>query len=134
MKKLTHFFSNLTGFLLSAALLLAVFAGVVFLGGGLMKLFGFEYSSKGSLFLFFLLTALAGFPLEVLAQALPKALLQMELLSRTAARVLFVVLDTAVTAAAMLLVDGAMRSVWAPFPAILAVALAMALTSVKDIQ
>ena len=133
MKKLKSLCGNLAGFALSAALLLAVFAGVVFLGGGLMRLFGFEYSSKGSLFLFFLLTALAGFPLEVLAQALPKALLQMELLSRTAARVLFVVLDAAVTVAAMLLVDGAMRSVCAPFPAILAVALAMALTSVKDI-
>ena len=99
-----------------------------------MRLFGFEYASGGSLFLFFLLTALAGLPLEVLAQALPKALLQMELLSRTAARALFVVVDTAVTVAAMLLVDGAMRSVYAPFPAILAVALGMALTSVKDIS
>lgn len=134
MKKLKSIWGNLAGFALSAALLLAVFAVVVFLGGGLMRLFGFEYSSKGSLFLFFLLTALAGFPLEVLAQALPKALLQMELLSRTAARVLFVVLDTAVTVAAMLLVDGAMRSVYAPLPAILAVALVMALTSVKDIS
>ena len=133
MKKLKSICGNVAGFALSAVLLLAVFAGVVFLGGGLMKLFGFEYTSKGAMFLFFLLTALAGFPLEVLAQALPKALLQMELLSTTAARVLFVVLDTAVTAAAMLLVDGAMRSVCAPFPAILAVALAMALTSVKDI-
>ena len=134
MKKLKSICGNLAGFALSAALLLAVFAGVVLLGGGLMKLFGFEYASKGSLFLFFLLTALAGFPLEVLAQALPKALLQMELLSRTAARVLFVVLDTAVTVAAMFLVDGAMKSVYAPFPAILAVALVMALTSVKDIS
>ena len=134
MKKLKSICGNLAGFALSAALLLAVFAGVVFLGGGLMKLFGFEYTSKGSLFLFFLFTALAGFPLEVLAQALPKALLQMEVVSRAAARVLFVALDTGVTTAAMLLVDGAMKSVYAPLPAILAVALVMALTSVKEVQ
>ena len=73
--------SKIVSVLIGAALFLAVALPVVFLesviGGFIMKLFGFRYDSMRSVFLFFMVAAVADAPLEILAKALPKAMMSL---------------------------------------------------------
>lgn len=126
MKKLKSALTALLGYGIMALLAL--------LGGNIMHLFGFQYQSLGSLLLFFLLTAAAGAPIELLSKIIPKALLHLGKLSQPAARGLFILLDLSTTAAAMALVDGAMKTVSATPLSILVIGLLMALFCVSDIK
>lgn len=89
--------SKIVSFLIGAALFLAVALPVVFLesviGGFIMKLFGFRYDSMRSVFLFFLVAAVADAPLEILAQALPKAIMRLGWIRKSGRFFLWYVLD-----------------------------------------
>ena len=119
---------------LIALLILGVFTLLALFGGGVMSLFGLEYVSVGSFLLFFLLSALAGFPLELLASALPRALFSLGRLSRRAAILLFLLLDTLSSCLSMSVLDWLIDGVWASPRAILAVSLAFALLSLSDFR
>ncbi len=134
MKKLSTWLGKLLGYGITALLIFGVFSLVALFGGTIMHFFGFTYASAGSLILFFVITGLAGLPCEILAKALPMALLHMEKISKNAARVLFVLLDMTVTVFFMLLVDYLMDSVSATDLSVIVIAFIMALCSVKDIQ
>lgn len=89
--------SKIVSFLIGAALFLAVALPVVFLesviGGFIMKLFGFCYDSMRSVFLFFLVAAVADAPLEILAKALPKAIMSLGWIRKSGRFFLWYVLD-----------------------------------------
>ena len=118
------------------AVLLAVFVIVSVLaifGGSVMRIFGFEYESVGTVILFFTISAVISFPASAFAEALPEVLLEMEWISLGIAKLLFLLLDTFATALGMAIVDYFMTSVSATDLAIFAVAVLLALPDVKDI-
>ena len=117
---------------LIVGIIVAIVAMMAYFGGAVMKVFGFEYESPGSIVLFFLFTAIAGFPAETIAKAFPRALLSLEKITVRGAKVLFVILDTAVTAVSMAIVDYFMDSVTATDASILAISLILALLSRED--
>ena len=84
--------------LLSCGLLITIVLSVLaLLSGAVMKLFGFEYKSVGSVILFFIVAAILSYPLSLIASALPKALLSLNKLSIQEAKLLYVFLDTFAT-------------------------------------
>ena len=117
---------------LIVGIIVAIVAMIAYFGGAVMKVFGFEYESPGSIVWFFLFTAIAGFPAETIAKAFPRALLSLEKITVRGAKVLFVILDTAVTAVSMAIVDYFMDSVTATDASILAISLILALLSRED--
>ena len=117
---------------LIVGIIVAIVAMIAYFGGAVMKVFGFEYESPGSIVLFFLFTAIAGFPAETIAKAFPRALLSLEKITVRGAKVLFVILDTDVTAVSMAIVDYFMDSVTATDASILAISLILALLSRED--
>lgn len=122
---------------ISALLGLALMAGILSLlalvCGQIMEWFGFEARSKASLIGFFVLTALVSYPLGLVAGALPKALLKLELLPKLSARILYVLLDSAATFYSLRAVDSWMLSVSASNAALLVVSILLALCSVGDV-
>lgn len=119
---------------LIAGIIVAIVAVIAYFGGAIMSVFGFEYVSPGSIVLFFLITAIAGFPAETIAKAFPRALLSLEKITARGAKILFVILDTAATAVTMAIVDYFMDSVSASDISILVVGLILALLSREDFE
>ena len=105
---------------LIVGIIVAIVAMIAYFGGAVMKVFGFEYESPGSI------------PAETIAKAFPRALLSLEKITVRGAKVLFVILDTAVTAVSMAIVDYFMDSVTATDASILAISLILALLSRED--
>ena len=114
-------------------ILFSVIAVLSVFGGAVMHLFGFEYRSVGSAVLFFVLAALAGFPAEIAAKAVPKALLSLGRLSVRQAKALFILLDMAVTMVSMAVIDALMDSVTTTFFSVFVIALVLAVFSVSEI-
>lgn len=89
--------SKIVSFLIGATLFLAVALPVVFLesviGGFIMKLFGFRYDSMRSVFVFFLVAAVADAPLEILAKAFPKVIMSLGWIRKSGRFFLWYVLD-----------------------------------------
>lgn len=103
-------------------------------GGAIMKLFGFQYESVGSIIKFFLIVNVLGFPIEMLAKGLPNVLLSLNKINLNSARILFLVLDTITTMVAMTIVDYFMESVSATSISMLVIAIIMAFFCVADIK
>ena len=133
-EKLKRLLVPVLGYAVITLLVLAVFAVLALFCGAVMRVLGFQYRSVGSFLLFFALSALLGFPAEVLAKALPRALLHLGKIRLPAAKVLFVCLDALSTALFMRLVDLCMPSVTANWLSLLAVALLLALGCVSDLD
>ena len=131
MKKIA---TSVMAYGISALLLIAIVSVLALFGGFIMKFFGFQYDSLPSIILFFVFTGLLGFPIEVIAMITPRALLSHHKLSLTAAKVLFIILDSASTVLVMTMVDFAMDSVKASGLAILVIAVIIALSSMSDVK
>lgn len=119
-------------------LLIVIFLILMFLaslvGGVIMKLFGFEYDSLLSLFLFFLIPNLICFPISEFVGMLPKVLyFEFKRISKRQAMLIFVVLDTLVSMIAYAITDYFMDSVKAGDAAIFVVSLVFALLEMKDV-
>ena len=112
-----------------ALLVLGILTGIAIIGGAAMAFLGLRYRSVVSVVLFFGIAALAGFPLEVLATALPKALLALGKLPPKGARALGFFLDAGATALVMTAVDSWMPSISATPASILAISLLLAVPS-----
>ena len=89
---------NMAGFLLAAAVILLIVAALAILGGAVMRVFGFEYSSVWSVILFFIIATILSLPVSIFAEALPKVLLKNFGKPRHTAAALYIVLDTLATA------------------------------------
>lgn len=131
-KKLKERLGSILGAGLMALIILAIIAVIAVFGGAVMRFFGFTYDSIGSILLFFVILTVAGFPLEVLAGALPKALLSLGRISPRACKVMAFAFDTCATAVTMLFVDALMDSVSASGAAIAVCSLLLAVPWGKD--
>ena len=120
--------------LLGVGLILAVLAAVSLVAGGVMKLFGFTYDSVGSLVLYFIFASVLSAALGQAFSALPKVLYEMGKLNRAEGIILYLVLDTLVTAVGLGVVDRWMPSVAATDKAIVAVSLLLALPGLSDFK
>ena len=129
MKKFDH-----VAVLLGIGLVLAVLAAVSLVAGGVMKLFGFAYDSVGSLVLYFIFASVLSAALGQAFSALPKVLYEMGKLNRAEGIILYLVLDTLVTAVGLGVVDRWMPSVSASDRAIIAVSLLLALPGLSDFK
>lgn len=127
--------AKIIAFLIFAVIVIAVISVIAIFGGFVMRFFGFEYESVGSIILFFLLATIVSYPIGLLAEALPQVLLN-EFHRGTVgqARFLFLFIDTIGTAIGLTVVDMFMDSVSATELAIFVVSFLLALPCVKDIK
>lgn len=69
-------------FLIGGVLVVGVLSIIALICGAVMRLFGFYYTSVGSVVLFFIIATIISYPLNLLASALPKALLALEKINK----------------------------------------------------
>ena len=75
--------------LLCGVLFIIVLSVLALISGAIMKVFGFEYRSIGSIILFFIIATIISYPLGLIAGAFPKALLSLDKVSIYTAMALF---------------------------------------------
>ena len=99
-----------------------------------MTMFGFEFTSVKSIILFFIVVSILGFPLEILAKSLPKAMLSVNKISLLKAKIIFVIMDTCSTVITMKIVDNKMDGVSATNLSILVISFIFAILSISDLK
>ena len=134
INKLKKILEPIIGYGIVFIVLIAVISVIAILGGGIMRLFGFEYTSVKSIIIFFTIVTLVGFPIETLALSFPKALLSLDKITIKLAKILFVILDTLSTMLTMSLIDYFMGSVSASDISIFVISFIIALLSMKDLN
>ena len=121
----------------------SIICGTIFIGmlsiialvsGTVMKLFGFQYESIGSIILFFIIATIMSFPLNLIAGALPKALYELERISKLDALILYLTLDTIATSFGLKIVDYYMSSVSATTISIVVISFLLALPGRYDFK
>ena len=132
--KLKKILEPIIGYGIVFIVLIAVISVIAILGGGIMRLFGFEYTSVKSIIIFFTIVTIVGFPIETLALSFPKALLSLDKITIKLAKILFVILDTLSTMLTMSLIDYFMGSVSASDISIFVISFIIALLSMKDLN
>lgn len=127
--------AKIIAFLILIIIMLVVVSVIAIFGGFVMRFFGFEYESVGSIICFFLLASILSYPISLIAEAFPKVLLN-EIRRGTVgqARFLYLFIDTIATAVGFTVVDMFMDSVSATELAIFIVSFLLALPGVKDIK
>ena len=134
INKLKKILEPIIGYGIVFIVLIAVISVIAILGGGIMRLFGFEYTSVKSIIIFFTIVTIVGFPIENLALSFPKALLSLDKITIKLAKILFVILDTLSTMLTMSLIDYFMGSVSASDISIFVISFIIALLSMKDLN
>lgn len=114
------------GVILGTILIIVLLSIFSIFGGLIMKLFGFQYESIGSVAHFFIIVGVLGYPLDVMANSLTKALLALNKINTAFAKILFIFLDTIFTIVTMKFVDYFMESVLATDISIFIIALIIA--------
>lgn len=134
MKKIKERLGQIVGFLIIVGIIIAIISVVAIFGGALMKIFGFTYQSVGSIILFFIVSGILAFPIELFVKAIPKVLFShFKKISAFEAKVIFVVLDTSLSMIMMSLVDYFMKNVSATSVSLFVVSLVMALLCMNDV-
>lgn len=134
INKLKKILEPIIGYGIVFIVLIAVISVIAILGGGIMRLFGFEYTSVKSIIIFFTIVTIVGFLIETLALSFPKALLSLDKITIKLAKILFVILDTLSTMLTMSLIDYFMGSVSASDISIFVISFIIALLSMKDLN
>lgn len=134
INKLKKILEPIIGYGIVFIVLIAVISVIAILGGGIMRLFGFEYTSVKSIIIFFTIVTIVGFPIETIALSFPKALLSLDKITIKLAKILFVILDTLSTMLTMSLIDYFMGSVSASDISIFVISFIIALLSMKDLN
>ena len=134
INKLKKILEPIIGYGIVFIVLIAVISVIAILGGGIMRLFGFEYTSVKSIIIFFTIVTIVGFPIETLALSFPRALLSLDKITIKLAKILFVILDTLSTMLTMSLIDYFMGSVSASDISIFVISFIIALLSMKDLN
>ena len=134
MKGIKNSLGKLIGSLIMIAMIVAVVSVLAMFGGAFMKLFGFTYRSVGSILLFFMITGILAFPVELFVKAVPKVLFaHFRKITAFEAKVIFVVSDTLLSMALLSLVDHWMKTVSATPVSRWIVSLVMALLCMNDV-
>ena len=121
-------------FILGALLIIVVLAIIAIFSGAIMRLLGFEYESVGGFILYFIISSLVSYPINLIARALPKALLNLDRITREIAVCMYVLLDTIATFYGFYIVDYFMPSVSANTISLTVLALVFALFGISDIK
>ena len=134
MEKIKAILGKLIGFLIIVAIIVAIISLLALFGGALMKMFGFTYKSVGSIVLFFAISGILAFPIELFVKAVPKVLFShFKKINEFEAKVMFVVLDTLLSMAMFSMVDYFMKSVSATPISLFVVSLVMSLLCMNDV-
>ena len=134
MEKIKAILGKLIGFLIIVAIIVAIISLLALFGGALMKMFGFTYKSVGSIVLFFAISGILAFPIELFVKAVPKVLFShFKKINEFEAKVMFVVLDTLLSMAMFSMVDYFMKSVSATSISLFVVSLVMSLLCMNDV-
>lgn len=128
MKKILK---DILGYGVVAIVILAIISVIAIFGGGIMKMFGFEYDSVWSIIKYFIVVVIVGAPVELLTKAFPKALYQLGKIDEKAEKILFVIFDTLGSCTVLAIVDKFMDSVTASNLAIVIVSFVFAMTSIE---
>lgn len=121
-------------FILGALLIIVVLAIIAIFSGAIMHLLGFEYESVGGFILYFIIASVVSYPINLIAGALPKALLNLDRITREIAVCMYVLLDTIATFYGFYIVDYFMPSVSANTISLTVLALVFALFGISDIK
>ena len=121
-------------FILGALLIIVVLAIIAIFSGAIMRLLGFEYESVGGFILYFIIASVVSYPINLIAGALPKALLNLDRITREIAGCMYVLLDTIATFYGCYIVDYFMPAVSANTISLTVLALVFALFGISDIK
>ena len=99
-----------------------------------MRLLGFEYESVGGFILYFIIASIVSYPMNLVAGAFPKALLNLDRITREMAVCMYVLLDTITTFFGFYIVDYFMPSVSANTISLIVLALVFALIGISDVK
>ena len=99
-----------------------------------MRLLGFEYESVGGFILYFIIASIVSYPMNLVAGAFPKALLNFDRITREMAVCMYVLLDTITTFFGFYIVDYFMPSVSANTISLIVLALVFALFGISDVK
>ncbi|OKZ87035.1 regulatory YrvL family protein [Clostridium sp. 29_15] len=125
---------NIVIFLLCALLFLGILSIIALLCGVIMRMFGFEYESVGSIILFFVIATIISYPFSMIAMVLPKIFLSLGKVSKQMAILFYIILDTFATFYGLRVVDYFMQSVSATDISIAIVSLIIALFGINDVD
>ena len=98
------------------------------------KSFGFQYESIGSIILFLVIATIMSFLLNLIVEALPKALYELKWINKQHTLILYLVLDTIATSVGLKMVDYFMSSVLATTISIVAISFLLALPDIDDFK
>lgn len=121
-------------FIICGTIFIGMLSIIALVSGTVMKLFGFQYESIGSIILFFIIATIMSFPLNLIAGALPKALYELERISKLDALILYLTLDTIATSFGLKIVDYYMSSVSATTISIVIISFLLALPGRDDFK
>ena len=121
-------------FIICGTIFIGMLSIIALVSGTIMKLLGFQYESIGSIILFFIIATIMSFPLNLVAGALPKALYELERLSKPYAFILYLTLDTIATSFGLKIVDYYMSSVSATTISIVVISFLLALPGRGDFK
>ena len=121
-------------FILGALLIIVVLAIIAIFSGAIMRLLGFEYESVGGFILYFIIASVVSYPINLIAGALPKALLNLDRITGEIAVCMYVLIDTIATFYGFYIVDYFMPSVSANTISLIVLALVFALFGISDIK
>ena len=134
LKQIKDYIGKFIGFLIIVGIIGTILSLIALFGGAFMKVFGFTYQSVGSIILFFVISGILAFPIELFVKAIPKVLFShFKKINKMEAKTVFVVLDTALSMVMFSLVDYFMASVSATPIALFAVSLAMSMLCMNDV-
>ena len=134
LEKIKNIIGKSIGFLIIVGIIVAIVSVVAIFGGALMKLFGFTYQSIGSIILFFVISGILAFPIELFVKAIPKVLFShFKKINELEAKIMFVVLDTVLSMIMFSLVDYFMKSVSATPISLFVVSLILSLLCMNDV-
>lgn len=121
-------------FIICGTIFIGMLSIIALVSGTIMKLLGFQYESIGSIILFFIIATIMSFPLNLIAGALPKALYELERISKLDALILYLTLDTIATSFGLKIVDYYMSSVSATTLSIVVISFLLALPGRDDFK
>ena len=121
-------------FAICGMIFLLILSIIALISGSIMKIFGFQYESVGSIILFFIITTIMSFPLNLIASAFPKALLKLGKINWRTAFILYLVLDTVATSFGLKVVDYYMPTVSATNISIIIISLLFAFMGKDDFK
>lgn len=122
------------GCAVAVAVVVAMISALPISGGTVMEWFGLEYASFAAMIVYFLIVGLAGFPLQILVKAFPRALLMMGRITMKPAKLVLLVLNTAAIFLMMTLIDRMMGAVSVGAVTVFIISLVMAVLSLDDLE